>query len=89
MSDKYRLADKFLIIATILLPESAADDDTEFRRLKKSRDGVFHGTDDPADVFPTGAIQKLLLKYLLAHLQAANRTEAANANENSQYSSQS
>ncbi|MCA1442761.1 hypothetical protein I6F07_21565 [Ensifer sp. IC4062] len=71
MSDKYRLADKFLIIATILHPENAADDDTEFRRLKKSRDGVFHGTDDPADVFPTGAIQRLLLKYLHTHLQAA------------------
>ena len=68
MSDKYRLADKFLVIASVLDSGGAADDATEFGRLKKFRDGLFHALDTPLSPLPTEAVQKLLLKYMKLHL---------------------
>jgi hypothetical protein len=70
MSDKYRLSDKFLVIASVLVPASAAGDHTEFARLKKFRDGLFHALDGSASPLPTHAVQKLLLKYMRLHLAA-------------------
>jgi hypothetical protein len=71
MSDKYRLADKFLVIASVLDPTGAAGDAAEFRCLKKTRDGLLHALDTPSSALPTDAIQKLLLKYMKLHLAAA------------------
>jgi hypothetical protein len=68
MRDKYRLADKFLVIASVLDPGGAADDVTEFARLKKFRDGLLHALDTPSSPLPTEAVQKLLLKYIKLHL---------------------
>lgn len=67
MHDKYRLADKFLIIAAMLDPEAATADDQEFRRLKKIRDDLLHALASP-DELPTEAVQGLLVKYMRAHL---------------------
>lgn len=70
MRDKYRLADKFLIIASLLSPEGAVDDEKEFRRLKDFRDKFLHkGTTSLP--FPTADMQELLLKYLKLHLCVA------------------
>jgi hypothetical protein len=71
MSDKYRLADKFLIIASVLDPSAAGTDADEFRKLKRVRDDLLHGLETPAHL-PTEAVQKLLLKYLTLHLDRAS-----------------
>jgi hypothetical protein len=70
MSDKYRLADKFLIIASVLDPDSASEDDKEFRRLNKLRNDLLHALDTPDAPLPKESIQKLLLKYMKRHLLA-------------------
>jgi hypothetical protein len=74
MSDKYRLADKFLVIASVLDSSAAADDVTEFGRLKKFRDGLLHALDTPSSPLPTDAVQKLLLKYMKLHIGTLART---------------
>jgi hypothetical protein len=71
MSDKYRLADKFLIMTSVLDPAGAEGDAAEFRQLKKARDELLHALDTPSSPLPTEAIQKLLLKYMKLHLAAA------------------
>jgi hypothetical protein len=70
MSDKYRLADKFLVIASVLDSGAAANDAREFGGLKKFRDGLLHALDTPSLPLPTEAVQKLLLKYMKLHLSA-------------------
>lgn len=67
MSDKYRLADKFLVIAAVLDADAAAADAEEFQRLKKVRDDLLHALETPAHL-PTEAVQKLFLKYMRLHL---------------------
>ena len=71
MSDKYRIADKFLVIASILDADAASSDSDEFRRLKKIRDDLLHALEAPSN-FPTEAAQKLLLKYMALHLDQAD-----------------
>jgi hypothetical protein len=68
MSDKYRLADKFLVIASVLDSAAAADDAAEFDRLKKFRDNLLHALDVPSSPLPTESVQKLILKYMKLHL---------------------
>jgi hypothetical protein len=69
MSDKYRLADKFLIIASVLDPNGAADSAKEFVNLKKFRDSLLHALDTPSLLLlPTGAVQNLVLKFMKLHL---------------------
>jgi hypothetical protein len=68
MSDKYRLADKFLVITSVLDSGAATHDATEFGRLKKFRDGLLHALDTASSSLPTEAVQKLLLKYMKLHL---------------------
>ena len=71
MSDKYRLADKFLIIASVLDPEGAADNAREFANLKKFRDGLLHALDTPSLLsLPTDAVHNLVLKFMKLHLSA-------------------
>jgi hypothetical protein len=67
MSDKYRLADKFLIIASVLDADAATTDADEFRNLKTVRDNLSHGLETAAHL-PTEAVQKLLVKYMALHL---------------------
>jgi len=68
MHDKYRVADKFIIIASILDADAADNDSTKFRKVKEFRDKLFHSGDIPTSPLPTGDIQKLLIKYLKLHL---------------------
>ena len=67
MSDKYRLVDKFLIIASVLDANAATTDADQFRKLKLVRDNLSHGLDTPAHL-PTETVQNLLFKYMLLHL---------------------
>ncbi|MER9971186.1 hypothetical protein [Mesorhizobium sp. M0060] len=68
MKDKYRLADKFLIIVSMLDAIGAEADEKEFRRLKKVRDELLHALDVPPGPLPTEAVQRLLLKFMKLHL---------------------
>ncbi len=68
MKDKYRLADKFLIIASLLDPDSAINEDQNFRVAKKKRDDFFHGEEMPVEKLPTGSVQRMLRKLLKMHL---------------------
>jgi hypothetical protein len=69
MKDKYRLADKFSVVAVRLAPDDADDDLTIFRRAKKLRDDLAHGQDVDEDALPASAVRSLLLKYLSLHLE--------------------
>lgn len=70
MKDKYRLADKFLVIASVLDADSATVGATEFCRLKDVRDGLLHARETQASPLPTEAVQILLLKYMKLHFTA-------------------
>jgi hypothetical protein len=61
MKDKYRLADKFLVVASLLDAATASDDAIEFSELKRIRDGPLHALDMPSSPLPTDDVQKLLL----------------------------
>ena len=67
MSDRHRLLDKFVVIASLLDPESGTDAITQFKSIKQIRDNVFHGSDDPNAGHPTDQAQQLLMKYLRLH----------------------
>jgi hypothetical protein len=67
MKDRYRLADKFLIIASVLDASIATADADEFRRLRIIRDALLHGLETPVHL-PTEATQSLLSKYMLLHI---------------------
>jgi hypothetical protein len=69
LADKYRLTDKFLIVAAVLDAEGAAEDSEAFQRLKLVRDKLFHALEMPAQL-PTEEVQKLVLKFLKLHLAA-------------------
>ena len=67
MSDKYRLADKFLIITSVFNSDSATNDAENFRKIKLVRDNLLHGLEIPPHL-PTENVQNLLFKYLSLHL---------------------
>lgn len=69
MHDKYRLNDRFLIIAAVLAPDQAAEDLEKFSSLKKVRDNLLHGAETPEQL-PTETSQQLLAKYLSLHLDS-------------------
>lgn len=75
MKDKYRLTDKFLIIASVLDPDNATTDADKFSELKKVRDGLLHALDTPQSPLPIGEIQNLLLKYMKLHLNSKGGDE--------------
>lgn len=69
MKDKYRLSDKFLVIASLLNEDSAEEDAVEFKRLKDIRDNLFHG--GGAETLPVEQVQALLRNYLTLHLECS------------------
>lgn len=68
MHDKYRLNDRFLIIAAVLAPEQATEDWEKFSSLKKVRDNLLHGA-ETSEPLPAEISQQLLAKYLSLHLE--------------------
>jgi hypothetical protein len=71
MSDKDRLLDKFIVIASLLSLSSATADVESFKSIKSARDGLFHQAGAQNQTFPTTEAQMLLRKYLGLHLDAA------------------
>ncbi len=67
MKDKYRLADKFSLIAAFLVDDSATDIQL-FKGLKKVRDKILHGEEIQDKDLPTDEIRKMFASYLKKHL---------------------
>ncbi|MDC7704061.1 hypothetical protein [Vogesella indigofera] len=69
MSDKYRLSDKFSVIAGELDDSEAENDQPKFDAIKVTRDKLLHGEDVPISSLPTTDATQLLRKYLRLHLE--------------------
>jgi hypothetical protein len=68
MKDKYRLNDKFALIALQLSPETADKDHEEFLKIKKMRDKLLHGERIADSSLPVQIVQQLSRKYMRLHL---------------------
>ena len=68
MKDKYRLADKFAIIATELASHDADKDLSDFQEAKKIRDGI-HAEDVSAEKLPLETVRNIYNRYLSLHLR--------------------
>ena len=70
MKDKYRLVDKFSLLATTISADTAVDDIKIFKDLKKIRDELLHGADVNTSRLALETTQALLRRYLLAYIKA-------------------
>ena len=74
MKDKYRLTDKFLVVAAVLFPDSGdgsvENDFRQFSRMKTIRDSILQGEEFSERDLPVSDLGLLLRKYLLAHALA-------------------
>jgi hypothetical protein len=68
MGERYRLLDKFAIIASRLFPQQVDADVEDFKKLKKQRDSVMHGAELNDAVLRAEAVRELLRRYLDADL---------------------
>lgn len=68
MKDKYRLTDKFSLIASFLSGDIAGDIEL-FKRMKKQRDDISHGKEFDEEGLPVEDARKMAAKYLLSHMR--------------------
>ena len=52
MDGKHRLADKFLVIASILDSDAAEKDTSDFKTIKSVRDSLFHASESATSLYP-------------------------------------
>ena len=71
MPERYRLLDKFAIVAACLFPDRAEADLEEFKELKEQRDNVMHGGETTDAELRAEAVRKLLRRYLEGDLKAS------------------
>jgi hypothetical protein len=64
---KYRLRDRFSLIAASLDTEDADSDVEDFVAAKKSRDAIAHGQELPDSELPVRPVHRILGKYLRLH----------------------
>lgn len=73
MKDKYRLTDKFVVVAALLFPNAAKAeleaDYERFRCLKDRRDTIAHGDEFVEEALPVNEVSSLLLKYIKASIE--------------------
>jgi hypothetical protein len=70
MNDKHNLVDKFAVISIFLDAEHQDNDIASFQEFKKIRDRILHdGEDIPDTSLPFRELQKMLDKYIRAHLR--------------------
>lgn len=67
MKDKYRLSDKFALIASFL-SDDVEEDIELFRSLKDLRDDISHGNEFNEETLPIESVRKLAAKYLRSHI---------------------
>ena len=77
MKDKYRLTDKFSLVASFLSNE-ITDDINLFKRLKNIRDNISHGKEFDEETLPVEDARKLVSKYLRNHMLAVGSREIVN-----------
>ena len=70
LNDKYRLTDKFSLLASTISAESAKEDITSFKGFKKVRDELLHGVEIETSRLPLVSIQSLLRRYLFAYINS-------------------
>lgn len=73
MKDKYRLTDKFSLIASFLSTEITEDIEL-FKSMKKERDNISHGKEFDEEALPVEDARKLASKYLKNHMLATENT---------------
>ena len=83
MEGKHSLVDRFTLVSSVLLPTQAAEaaeaDLSTFKRIKKLRDEIAHGSTTDEDGLPIDELSKLLLKYLAARTERATSMAATPA----------
>jgi hypothetical protein len=67
MKDKYRLSDKFALIASFLSNEIEEDIEL-FKSMKKLRDDISHGKEFNEETLPVEDARKLIAKYLRSYM---------------------
>ena len=77
MKGKYRLSDKFALLAFVLAPDSSGNDIEDFERIKRIRDNLMHGKDVTIGDLPTHDTRKLLRKYLRLYIEQMATEETA------------
>lgn len=68
MNDKYRLTDKFALLASTVSAETAKEDIKAFKSFKKVRDELLHGGDIETSRLPLASIQSLLRRYFFVYI---------------------
>lgn len=75
MKDKYRLTDKFVVVAAVLFPDEAdhvvLHDFETFRQLKELRDSIYHGEEFSEKNLPVYELAAVLRRYVVAHVETA------------------
>jgi hypothetical protein len=69
MKDKYRLADKFAAISSLLAPSTADKDLQAFVEAKKLRDELFHGQTVDEKNLPVERVRDLVSRYVRLHIK--------------------
>ncbi len=69
MKDKYRIADKFSVVSSLLAPDEAEEDVAKFKIIKDVRDKLMHGGEVELKTLPIQDTQLLLRKYLRLHAE--------------------
>lgn len=67
MKDKYRLTDKFTLIASFL-GDDIENDINLFNRIKKQRNDIYHGQAFDEEILPVEDARRLISVYLKKHL---------------------
>ena len=67
MKDKYRLTDKFSLIASFLSDDVSVDIEL-FKSMKKIRDNISHGKEFDEETLPVESARKMVAKYLKSHM---------------------
>lgn len=67
MKDKYRLTDKFTLIASFLSDDISGDIEL-FKSMKKIRDNISHGKEFDEETLPVENARKMVAEYLKSHM---------------------
>jgi hypothetical protein len=68
MGDKYRLVDRFGVVASFLAGESSDEHIERFKKIKKVRDDIVHRGDVQEELLPNTELRALVTEYLRRHL---------------------
>jgi len=71
MTQRYRFLDRFLIVASLLSPNEASQDEAKIKTIKEQRDNLFHKAEGVDRPYPVAELQKIAIRYLRYHLENA------------------